>query len=91
MLGFGNEAISILALQYFSVVDPSGRTSQILGNYPGRTRLGSRSCLQERHREFRINKRIRRYYGDADNLESEEEMVLGNCPGKPGLEAENLE
>ncbi|XP_069683750.1 uncharacterized protein [Periplaneta americana] len=48
----------------------------IFGNYPGTTRLGSRSCLQESHREFRVNKRIRRHYGDADNTESEEEIVI---------------
>ncbi|KAJ9580402.1 hypothetical protein L9F63_003926, partial [Diploptera punctata] len=28
MLGLGNEAISVLALQYFSMVDPTGNTSQ---------------------------------------------------------------
>ncbi|KAJ9599427.1 hypothetical protein L9F63_010096 [Diploptera punctata] len=30
MLGLGNEAISVLALQYFSMVDPTGNTSQLL-------------------------------------------------------------
>ncbi|XP_069683740.1 uncharacterized protein [Periplaneta americana] len=60
----------------------------IFGNYPGTTRLGSRSCLQESHREFRVNKRIRRHYGDADNTESEEEIVIAY--GYPDFKKECL-
>ncbi|XP_069691720.1 uncharacterized protein [Periplaneta americana] len=60
----------------------------ILGNYPGRTRLGSTSCLQESHREFRVNKRIRRHYGDVDNPESVKEMVIAyGCLRKLSREA----